>query len=157
MKKERNKAVPAAYVILKKDGKILLGRRANSGYYDGWYGLPSGHVEAQELPIAAAIRETKEEVGITLHYNDVSLAHTLYREAHDETGDRADFFFIATKWEGEPKIMEPEKCDHLDWFNINRLPENTMHYMKDVITLVEKGIHYSEVDKTHTVQNPSKS
>lgn len=47
---ERNKAVPSSYLILKRDGKILLGRRINTHYYDGWYSVPAGHVEADELP-----------------------------------------------------------------------------------------------------------
>ena len=117
--------------------------------------MPSGHIEAGELPVSAAIRETKEEVGLDLNYEDIALAHTMYRTAHDETGDRADYFFIVEKWTGDPKNMEPGKCDDLNWFPINQLPANTMHYMKDVIELVERGIFYSEVDSKHTVKNPT--
>lgn len=156
MNKERNKTVPAAYIILKKDNKVLLGRRKNSSYYDGWYGLPSGHIEAGELPIVAAIRETKEEIGILLNPKDIRLVHTMYRTAHDETGDRSDYFFTAEKWEGEPKIMEPHMCDDLNWFPIDKLPENIIHYLKDVLRCVEMSINYSEVDLEHTVQNPTK-
>ena len=42
--KIRNKTVPAAYIILKKDGKVLLARRCNTGYEDGNYHITSGHV-----------------------------------------------------------------------------------------------------------------
>ena len=64
MNTKRNKAVPASYLVLKKDGKILLTRRQGSGYYDGWYGLPAGHVEAGELPTECLIREAKEEIDV---------------------------------------------------------------------------------------------
>lgn len=154
--KLRNKAVPAAYLILKKDNKVLLGRRKNTTYFDGWYGTPAGHIEAGELPIMAVIRETKEEIGISIDPKDVKQVHTMYRTAHDETGDRADYFFNAEKWEGEPKIMEPDKCDDLQWFEINKLPENLVPHEKDAILNIKKGINYSEVDIKHTVQNPSK-
>ena len=50
MLKDRNKAVPAVYLILKEGDKILLGRRVNTGYHDGDYTVPSGHVEAGEFP-----------------------------------------------------------------------------------------------------------
>ena len=37
--------------------------------------------------------------------------------------ERADFFFIAKKWQVEPKIMEPEKCDAIGWFSLDKLPD----------------------------------
>ena len=65
MTRDRNKAVPASYLFLQKGDGILLMRRQNSGYYDGWYTVPAGHVEAGELPVDALLREAKEEIG---HY-----------------------------------------------------------------------------------------
>ena len=37
MAKERHKIVPASYLVLIKDSKILLSRRVNTGYEDGKY------------------------------------------------------------------------------------------------------------------------
>ena len=90
--KERHKAVPASYLILKDGDKILLGRRTNTGYYDGWYTVPSGHVEVGELPLECLLREAYEEIGITFKKEDARFVHTMYRARHDETGERADFF-----------------------------------------------------------------
>ncbi len=156
MTKERNKSVPASYILIKKEGEILLGRRKNTGYYDGWYGMPAGHVDAKELPIDAAIREAKEEIGIDISPKDIQFAHALYRTAHDITGDRSDYFFMVTKWDGEPKIMESEKCDDLKWFNIEKLPENTIHHERHAIDKIKQGITYSEIDAEHTSSNPTK-
>src|SRR3989338_5936786 len=113
MPKERNNAVPASYLILRKGKEILFMRRKGSGYYDGWYSVPAGHVEAGELPVDALLRETKEELGITLDKNDARLVHTMYRTKHDETGDRADLFFKVAKWAGEITNAEPHKCDDI--------------------------------------------
>ena len=154
--KKRNKSVPAVYIILKKDSEILLGRRQNTTYYDGWYGVPADHIEAKELPISALIREAKEEVGININPKDVRLIHTLYRTAHDETGDRSDYFFIIEKWRGEPVIMEPEKCDDLKWFSVDQLPENTIHHERYVIESIKQGMNYSEINLENTVKNPTK-
>ncbi len=156
MKKERNKTVPAVYLIFKKDNKILLGRRQNTGYYDNYYGVPAGHIDARELPIITGVRETKEEIGVNVSPTDLQFVHALYRTAHDETGDRSDYFFIVEKWQGEPKIMEPEKCNDLQWFPIDNLPENMIHHEKYVFENIKKGVSYSEVDIEHTHQNPSK-
>ncbi len=156
MHKERNKSVPAAYIIFKKDDKVLMGRRKNTGYYDGWYGLPAGHVEAGELPMGGALRECKEEVGVDIKPEDIRCAHALYRTTSDETGDRSDYFFIVEKWEGEPKIMEPQKCDDLQWFPIDKLPEKTIHHERLAIENIKRGIIYSEIDKERIVKNPTK-
>ena len=156
MKKERHKAVPAVYGIFKKDKQVLLGRRQNTRYYDGWYGFPAGHVEANELPKKALIREIKEEVGVDVTLEDIEFAHILYRTAHDETGDRVDLFFIIKKWTGEPKIMEPHKCDDLQWFSLNNLPEKRIHHEKNAMDCIDKEINFSEISEEQAHQNPNK-
>lgn len=145
MSKERNKAVPAVYVILRHDGKVLLMERKNTGYYDGHYSLCAGHVDAGELPIPGMIREAKEELGITFDPKDLKLVHAMYREKHDDTGDRMDFFFETEHWSGEIENKEPHKCGHIGWFASNELPKNIMSHVKFALECVQKGIMYSEL------------
>lgn len=149
MTKERNKATPAVYLFLRKGEEILLGRRQNSGYYDGWYSVPAGHVEFGELPIGGLIREMKEELGISINPKDLRLVYTMYRAKHDETGERFDLFFETKKWSGKIKINEPHKCDDLHWFPIKELPKNMMHHVKIAIKNSEKLIFYSEIKIDH--------
>lgn len=101
------------YLFLKKNGTILIARRCNTSYQDGNYQVPSGHVDAGELPIEAMIREAKEEIGITLTSDDLRFVHVGFRTKSDATGDRVDFFFEATRWDGEVINAEPLKCDDL--------------------------------------------
>lgn len=54
----RNKAIPAVYIFLEKDGKFLIARRCNTGYQDGNYQVPAGHVDEGELPTEAMVRGT---------------------------------------------------------------------------------------------------
>lgn len=89
-------------VIVVKDGKILCGKRHN----DTGYGLlcgPGGHVEHGETAEQAAIRETKEEFGITPK-NIIQLG---YGPKEPETGI-APAIFLCTEYDGEPK------CDDLE-------------------------------------------
>lgn len=141
---DRFKVTPAVYLFLHRDGKILFTRRRNTGYEDGKYGVPSGHVEAGESLRAATVRETMEEIGITVKSEDLRLVHVMYRAQHDETGERADFFFTADQWEGEPKNMEPEKCDEVGWFPADNLPGNTVDYLRHAIEHAGKGEILSE-------------
>ena len=156
MSKERNKAIPAVYLFLKKEEKILLMRRQGSGYYDGWYSVPAGHVEAGELPLGGLVREVAEELGITIDPKDAHLVHTMYRTDHDETGDRVDLFFEAIKWSGEITNAEPHKCDDIRWFPMKALPEKIMHHVRDALRNIENGVSYSELDIEHITLNPSK-
>lgn len=144
--KLRNKAVPAVYILLKKDGKILVSRRCNTGYQDGKYQVASGHVEEEELPLKAMVREAKEEIGIDVVPEDLKFVHVMYRSKHDETGERVDIFFSCERWKGEVKNMEPHKCDDMKWVNINELPEEMIPFLKNSIQFSEKGILYSEGD-----------
>lgn len=154
--KDRNKAVPAVYLILRRGREVLLMRRQGSGYYDGWYSVPAGHVEAGELPMDCLIREAKEELGIDFDKSDIRCVHTMYRTKRDETGDRADYFFTATKWQGEPSIRESSKCDDLRWFPIAALPGKMMHHVKEAVEHIENGVVYSELGLDRIVKNPSK-
>lgn len=151
MSKERNKAVPAVYLFLKKGEEILLMQRQGSGYYDGWYSVPAGHVEAGELPIDGLVREVSEELGITIDPKDTHLIHIMYRTKHDETGDRFDLFFVADKWQGEINNTEPHKCSEIGWFQTNKLPENMMHHVKTALQNFENGVLYSELNLEHIV------
>lgn len=139
MKRERFKAVPAVYLFICKEGDILLTRRCNTGYEDGKYMVPSGHVEDGEPLREAAARETMEEVGLAVRPEDLRLVHVMYRAPHDSTGARADFFFTTEQYDGEARNMEPDKCDEVGWFPAARLPDNTVAYLRAAIEASQRG------------------
>ncbi|HIE41446.1 MAG TPA: NUDIX domain-containing protein, partial [Candidatus Aenigmarchaeota archaeon] len=73
MPKERFKIIPTVYLVLIKDNKILLSRRFNTGFHDGEYSFPAGHLDGNETLIQAMVREAKEEIGIELKPEDLKL------------------------------------------------------------------------------------
>ncbi len=143
--KTRNKAIPASYIFLEKDGKFLVVRRCNTGYQDGCYQVPAGHIEAGELPKEALIREAKEEIGIEVSLNDVELVHISYRPKHDDTDNRVDFFFRVTCWKGDVTNMEPHKCDDMKWVTLDELPENMTAHVRDAFISMRDGIFFKEL------------
>ena len=140
--KDRHKIVPASYLVLRDRDKVLLLRRFNTGYEDGKYSLPAGHVDAGETFTEALCREVAEEIGVTLEAADVRVAHMMHRKSIDS--ERADAFFVAEKWMGEPKNMEPHKCDDLSWHALEELPENIIPYVRRALECVRDGVFYSE-------------
>ena len=145
MAKERHKAVPASYLVLIEANKVLLLRRFNTGYEDGNYSMPAGHVDKGETFTECIVREANEEAGIILKTEDVKMACIMYRKAvAGEESDRIDAFFVAKKWDGEIINKEPNKCNDLSWFDLNNIPENTIPYIKHAIKCINKNIFYSE-------------
>lgn len=139
--KERFKLIASVYVLFVRDGNILLLRRANTGYEDGKYSLVAGHVDGNETLTNAMVREAKEESGVELNPEGLRLKVVMHRLSNDE---RLDFFFEPSRWGGEPKNMEPQKCDDLSWFPLNKLPENTIPYIREALRCYREGIVYSE-------------
>lgn len=135
--------IPAVYLILEKDNQILLLRRYNTGYNDGLYSLPSGHVEDGEFPIDALIREAQEEIGINLKKEDLQLVHTMYRRQSAES-TRVDFYIVAKEWSNTISNMEPHKCDDLSWVSYEALPDTVIPVVKQAIMAYREGVIYSE-------------
>lgn len=142
MPKERFKIIPAVYLVLMQDNKILLSRRYNTGYFDNNYSFPAGHLDGEETLKQAMVREAKEEIGLVLDPAELELIHIMNRKIPGN--ERVDFFFTTKKWQGEPRVMEPEKCDGLSWFEFNNLPKNIIPYIKQAIESFLNNISYSE-------------
>lgn len=140
-------AIQEVSLVLIRDGKVCLLRRANTGYEDGKYCFPAGHKEPGETPTTAVCREATEETGLAIDPADVRLLHTMHRMCHgrvqDPDHERAALFFGATRWEGQPANIEPAKCDHMDWFALDALPE-MIPYMRDALERIKEGMPYSE-------------
>lgn len=111
----------AVFIIVRNEqGEILLHQRANTGYLDGYYDFPSGHVEPGEDLKTAAVRELAEEVGLVASPEDLQLIHVNQNELDTPY---IGFTFVATAWQGEPTIMEPEKCSDIRFASPDSLPE----------------------------------
>lgn len=140
-KTERFRPRAAVYLILIKDGQILLSRRFNTGWNDGNYSLAAGHIDGNETAEAAMLREAREELGITIQPEDLQFAHVSHRRSPDF--EYIDFYFTAEKWEGEPHNAEPEKCDEIAWYSLDALPENVIQNVREALAHIEQRRPYS--------------
>jgi 8-oxo-dGTP pyrophosphatase MutT (NUDIX family) len=133
--------VPAAYVFLGDGRRVLLQRRANTGFYDGWWAAAAaGHVEAGESVFETAVRETAEEIGVTIAASDLEPLTAMHRTA--PTGlpvdQRIDLFFACTRWSGIPALQE-EKATELAWFDLDALPDHVVHHERFVLEGLRDG------------------
>jgi 8-oxo-dGTP diphosphatase len=121
--------------------EILLLRRYNTGFRDGEYSVPAGHLDGNETVRAAALREAAEEVAVRIEPDDILFSSVMHRNEGDE---RVDFFVEVRAWQGEPVNNEPQKCDGLLWVDIHSLPQNTIPYVRRAIENHQNGLHFDE-------------
>ena len=117
----------ASYAICYNDeGKVLLMRRFKTGYMDGFYTLPAGHIEAGEDPIGACVRELYEETGLIAGVDSSKLVHSQFRVCSSPSLTYVDYFIVVPNYSGVLKNMEPDKCDDMAWFDKSSLPEKVL-------------------------------
>ncbi len=139
--KSRYKVIPAVFLVLLQGDTVLLQKRQNTGHEDGNYSLVGGHFEGNESATSVLIREAKEEIGITLNPTDLKLVYVLHKKTEDE---RIDLFFMAKKWKGTPKICEQDKSDDLKYVSLTALPKNTIAYIAQALSDIQKNVIYGE-------------
>lgn len=95
-----------------------------------------------ETAKAAAVRECREELGITVKPEDLSFAHLSHRLEKDKT--YYDIYFLVNGYTGVPAIMEPKKSSDLQWFAVENLPEDIIGCRREDIRYFLGRIPYSE-------------
>jgi 8-oxo-dGTP diphosphatase len=142
---ERTVLVAAAYVVLQREREVcrevLLHQRQNTGYRDGYWALIAGHVDPGESVHEGARREAGEEAGVRIAAADLVPLTAMHRFERGGAAleQRADYFFTATRWTGEPHIVEPDKAAAMGWFGLADLPDPVVPHERHVIDLVLRG------------------
>lgn len=114
-------------VMLLRDGKALFGKRhtdpkkADSELHgEGTWTFPGGKFDAGDALLDGPCREVKEETGIDIDRSSLEIISV----SSDHLGD-IHFItvgFLARKWSGEPRVMEPDEITDWQWFPLNQLP-----------------------------------
>jgi 8-oxo-dGTP diphosphatase len=136
----RAKFPVTVHLLFFREGQILLSRRFNTGYADGQYSVPAGHLDGGETVMDAAAREAEEEVGIKLEADDMTFSTVMHRMEGNKEDERVDFFVHVHQWQGEPFNAEPDKCDDLCWVDVHQLPVNVVPYVRQAL-----GNHLAKV------------
>jgi|SRR3989344_3600828 len=122
-------------VLIFKNGKVLLGRRKGS-HGSGEYSGAGGHFEYMESFEQCAKREVKEETGLEIE-NVRFLCLVNVKEYHPK--HYVDIGLVADWKSGEPQIMEPEKIESWDWYDIERLPSPLFSMMPKYFESYKSG------------------
>ncbi|PHM63682.1 nucleotide triphosphate diphosphatase NUDT15 [Xenorhabdus ishibashii] len=133
--------VGVGVIITNDKGEILLGKRTSQ--HAPYWSIFGGHVDPGESFEECAIREIKEEIDLTIHDPKVyGICNNLetYREEGKHT---VSVCLLAQYAGGEPKLMEPDKCEQLMWCDPDHLPEPHFEASRNAIKLWQKAQFYS--------------
>ena len=117
----QQRAVKAAVgILVVRNGLILLGRRKGSHGAGSW-SAPGGRMEYGETIEQAARRELREETALELNAACVG-PHT--NDVFDDVQEHYLTFIVSARaTTGEPRTMEPQKCEGWTWHRWDDLPE----------------------------------
>lgn len=110
--------VGVGVMVMRKE-KVLLGRRKGA-HGEGEYANTGGHMEPLESIFETARRETIEEAGIEIvNIRFLCVSNIIeYAPKH-----YIDVGLIAEWKSGEPQVLEPDKREAWDWYDLNDLPQ----------------------------------
>jgi len=133
---KKNKEEPVRVglsIIMVREGKVLLGRRLNTETFPNTLAYPGGRMDYGETPEQGIIRETKEECDIDLDPDELSFFNYVNEFFPEENKHYVNMVFVSTRFKGEPRVMEPNKCESWEWYDPFDLPEDTFINIKDNI------------------------
>lgn len=122
---------PSVNIFVINGNKVLLGRRANTGWMDGHLCPPGGHVEEGETPLIAAAREIEEELGVKIDPKDLEFACVAARNTSPI--EYVAYEFIIRDKDYSFVNAEPEKCSDLVWVELDKLPSDIVDHFKQII------------------------
>lgn len=118
--KKSKPGVGLGVVIVNNNGKILVGKRKNS--HAPYYSIPGGKLDLGESFEEGIIREVKEETDLDIREPEV-IAVTNNLGTYKEDGVHfISIILLVKSFSGEPRVMEPEKCDEWLWVDPKKIP-----------------------------------
>jgi len=122
---------PSVNVFIISGSRVLLGRRTNTGWMDGYLCPPGGHVEKGETPVIAITREIQEELGVSVRREDLEFVCVAARNTSPT--EYVAYEFVIRDKDYMFSNAEPDKCSELVWAELNNLPKDIIDHFEQVI------------------------
>lgn len=110
-----------AFLLVERDQVLVERRKTSKPLLPGAVLLPGGHIEADELPEAALVREAQEELGIEV-MESAYICTLLERvTVHGIEGGRRLHYFCVTAWNGSIGAYEAEEVFWVPIAEVSRI------------------------------------
>jgi NADH pyrophosphatase NudC (nudix superfamily) len=118
-----------------RKNKIILGKRSKGSICPEKWCLPCGYIEYDETYEEAAIRETKEEVGITiLPKGIINVVSNKFNN-----GINSLVIVLLAEYDKNEKITPGDDITEAGWFDINDLPPLAFEADNHIINKYKKS------------------
>jgi len=136
-------------VLIVFNKRVLLRKHDK---YKKWLGV-GGHIELNEDPVQAAIREAKEEVGLDVEiignakefnipdYQELIPPKFLNRHKINETHEHVSLIYLATSKTSDLRLSDKEVSEDCRWFSkeeIEKSSEIQEHIKEYALTALEE-------------------
>lgn len=124
-------------MIFVRQGRVFLAKRQGS-HGEGTWASAGGHLEDGESFEECARREALEELGLTvgdlqfLCVSNIVAYHKHY----------VDIEFLGDIGKQEPRLIEPERFSHSNWFPLDGLPQPIFRAVCYALDSLRTGRHY---------------
>lgn len=117
-------------IIVVRRGHILLGKRKGA-HGAGTWAAPGGRLEFGESVVSCAERELREETGLRLGLVEPGpYTNDFFADVQQQY---LTAFVVARNSTGDPRVMEPHKCDGWAWFRWDQLPTPLFAPMRSLV------------------------
>ena len=149
----------SAGLAIVYNGLVLLGHTTNRGWY-GSYGIPKGGIEDGETHLQAAIRETKEELGIKVPKNLINKneKHTFTLTTRKYKYTKIVYYYIVKidklSQIGLKDLTIPKRqlqVEEIDWAGIISLDEARKRIMKSQISVINNLVGKGLLEKGNNI------
>ena len=130
--KQKNSPQVNVGLVVRKEGKVLLGKRKSVGSAENWI-FPGRHLNYGEKIEECALSGLEEETG--LKGTSLSLGPWTNDLFAEEEHSVTLFVFIDL-FEGELQTKQPHKCEEWKWFDWNDLPIPLLPSIRSLIQTI---------------------
>tara|TARA_X000000950_G_scaffold286417_1_gene395247 strand:+ start:18944 stop:19420 length:477 start_codon:yes stop_codon:yes gene_type:complete len=136
--------------LLRRDQVFLL-RRNRTGFLDGFFCLPGGHLEKDENPAQGALRECREECGIVPSQSPELLAALRFQF---DSREGLNFIYRCFLQESDPQPFnaEPHLHDRVDFFPVDNLPAEIPGWLRALAQPLSLELEHQMSQKSRSIQ-----
>lgn len=135
----------AVMIVIRQENQVLLAKRSNTGFKDGYFALPGGKHDGNETLTQAVIREATEELGITCTPEDVKFRGLIHGNLNNPKLELMYVIFEIMHYTGSIINNEPHKCAELQFFPIDQLPTKMTDVSRRCVHNTVSEINFDEV------------
>lgn len=129
-------------IIRNKEGQILIGKR--TGSHAQKYSIPGGGLHIGETFEEGATREAKEETDLNIQNPKVIAVTNNLETFKEEQIHFISIVLLTTRFFGDLKIMEPDKCKKWLWCDPANLPKPHFDASSQAVDCYLKELFYKK-------------